>query len=268
MLDLVPLRGPRREVADRDQQPGLGRQGGQFTLPDVVAVAVGAARVRGDQQPRGLQVVEVAARSPPAADGLDGEHAGVVVDADVDPAAIVGKVIDPIRDRLLHLRAAEEEAVVLDLNGFALRAPLPSGHRQPTQLFPLLGVHADHRLASGLMVLDLGMDVVELGVPIWMLGALERLDVRLQAEPRRSQQPPHRRSRHRVPLLGELLGQMPQRLRRPPQRGLRVTPLVRLDQPQQCAQDRRVVVLGTPTTTARRAHAPVRPGRGTGFQFS
>jgi hypothetical protein len=83
------------------------------------------------------------------------------------------------------------------------------------------------------VVLDLLVEVAELGIPIRVLGALERLDVGLQAEPLPLQQSAHRRGGDRVPLPGQLLGQVPQRLRRPPQRRFRITPLVRLDQRQQ-----------------------------------
>ena len=75
-------------------------------------------------------------------------------------------------------------------------------------MFPFLGVHADHRLASGLVLVDLVMDVAELRISIRVLGSLQRLGVRLQAEARRPKQPAHRGGGHRVPLLGKLFGQM------------------------------------------------------------
>jgi len=77
----------------------------------------------------------------------------------------------------------KKQVVVFDLDGLAGGAPLPTSHGQTPQLFALLGVHADHRLAVGLMVLDLLVEVAELGIPIGVLGALEGLDVGLQAEP-------------------------------------------------------------------------------------
>src|SRR5438045_1155299 len=101
VLDLVPLRGARREVTYRDRQLGLRRQRGQLTLPYPIAVAVGAARIRGDQQTGGLRVVEAAAHFPPTADRLDREHRGVVVDPDVDPTGVAGDVVDAVRDGLL-----------------------------------------------------------------------------------------------------------------------------------------------------------------------
>ena len=77
----------------------------------------------------------------------------------------------------------KKQVVVFDLDGLALGAPLPPRHGQTPQLFALVGVHADHRLAVGLVVLDLFVEVAELGIPIGVLGAFERLDVGLQAEP-------------------------------------------------------------------------------------
>jgi len=177
-------------------------------------------------------VVLLATGPPPAADGLHRENRGVVVGADVHPAGIAGDVIDPVRDRLLHLRPGEE-GMILDLHGLALGPPLPPGHRQPPQLLPLLGVHADHRLPARLVVFVLLVDVAELGISVTVLGTLQRLGIGLQAETGRPQQPPRRRSRDRVPLPGQLGGQVPQRLGRPPQRRLRVTALIRLDQRQQ-----------------------------------
>ena len=81
VLDPVPFRCPRREVAHRDREPRLQREGGELGLPRAGAVAVGAARVRGDQQPPGPWVGSPARRVPPAADRFDGERGGVVVGA-------------------------------------------------------------------------------------------------------------------------------------------------------------------------------------------
>jgi hypothetical protein len=91
-----------------------------------------------------------------------------------------------------------------------------TSHGQSPQLFALLGIHADHRLAVGLVVLDLLVEVAELCIPVGVGGALERLDVGLQTEPFPLQQSAHRRGGDRVPPPGQLLGQVPQRLGRPP----------------------------------------------------
>lgn len=49
VLDLVPLRRARRQVADRDDQPGFRGQTGEVEFPGPGAVAVGPARIGGDQ---------------------------------------------------------------------------------------------------------------------------------------------------------------------------------------------------------------------------
>jgi hypothetical protein len=53
-------------MAYGDRQPGLLRQRGQLGLPRPGAVAVGAAGVRGAQQPPGGPVLAAAGRRPPA----------------------------------------------------------------------------------------------------------------------------------------------------------------------------------------------------------
>ena len=103
------------------------------------------------------------------------------------------------------------------------------------------------------MVLDLFVEVAELGIPIGVLGAFEGLGVGLQAEPFPLQQSAHRRGRDRMALPGELLGQVPQRLGRPPQRRHRIATLVRLHQPQQGWDESRVLPggrLASPTWPA------------------
>jgi hypothetical protein len=89
---VLRLRGSHPAVPDADVNAG-----DQPTHAPLVAVAVGAASVRVDQQPRRGRVVEVAARPPlrgrsarrsrrtPARDRLDREHGSVMVDVMVDP---------------------------------------------------------------------------------------------------------------------------------------------------------------------------------------
>ena len=97
MLDLVPLAGAGRQVADRDGQLEFVGQLLQLDLPQPHAIAVAAAAVGGDHQPLGVGIALLAHRPPPAADRVDGEAGGVVIDADADPADIVGDVVDAVR---------------------------------------------------------------------------------------------------------------------------------------------------------------------------
>jgi hypothetical protein len=161
----------------------------------------------------------------------------------------------------------KKQVVVFDLDRLTPGAPLPTGHGQPAQLFALLGVHADHRLAVGLVVLDLLVEVAELGIPVGVLGALEGLGVGLQAEPFPPQQSAHRRGGDRMALPGELLGQVPQRLGCPPQRRFRVTALVRLDQRQQGWDEIRVLLSGGLAAPTWPADAAGREGLLAGLQL-
>jgi len=66
-----------------------------------------------------------------------------------------------------------------------------------------------------------------------MLLSFQGLGVGLQTEPLLTQQPAHRRRRHRMARPRQLPGQVPQRLDRPAQRRDRIPALIRLHQRQQ-----------------------------------
>src|SRR6516164_5383071 len=90
--------GAGREVADHDVQAGLAGQLAQAGLPGPGPVAVRSAGIGGDQQHPGTGVVVPAAGGPPAAQGLDRELGGVVIDPDADPPGVTGQVIYPVRN--------------------------------------------------------------------------------------------------------------------------------------------------------------------------
>jgi len=122
VLDLVPLAGPRRQVAHRDHEPGLGGQRSEFGFPGPGAVPVRAASVGGDQQPGGAGVDGVAGGSPPRADGVDREGGGVVVGADADPSGVRGQFVDPVGVGLAQFLV--DEVVDFDWLRRPGRAPL------------------------------------------------------------------------------------------------------------------------------------------------
>src|SRR5208337_4797270 len=64
----------------------------------------------------------------------------------------------------------------------ALATPLASGILEVADEFLFLGVDRDHCLAFGQGAADLGVDVGELGIAIWMAVALAGLAVGLKAE--------------------------------------------------------------------------------------
>ncbi len=255
MPDLVPLRRPRREVAAGDLQPGLRRQRGQLGLPRPGAVAVGAARIRGDQQPPDQGVVAAPGRLPPAADRFDGEGRGVMVGADRHPAGVRGQVIDAVRHRLAH--AVPREVVGPGRRRLTLGPPFPARVLELADQLFLLGVHADHRIAGGLVSLDLLDDVPELRVPVRVPPALDGLGVALQAEPLGPQQVTHGVGADPVTLAGELGRQVAGRLGCPPQRRHRITPLLRFHQGQQRRAQTRIQIGGLLAAAAR----PARPAQ-------
>jgi hypothetical protein len=83
-------------------------------------------------------------------------------------------------------------------------------------------------------------------------------EVPCRENPSASGQRGHRVRAHRVPLAGQLGGQLPGGLHRPAQRGLRVPTLIRLDQRQQ-GRDQTRIALAQPL--AARTHRPHPVGR-------
>jgi hypothetical protein len=77
------------------------------------------------------------------------------------------------------------------------------------------------------------VEIAELGIPVGMLSTLDRFGIALQAETLSTQQIGHRVRADAMPLAGQLGGQPPGRLDRPPQRRHRITTLIRFDQRQQ-----------------------------------
>ena len=80
------------------------------------------------------------------------------------------------------------------------------------------------------MVGDLHGEVAELGIAVGVLCAFDDLRVALQAEPHLTQHPRYRSIRDRMPLAGQLLGQVTGRLRGPHQRRHRVPTSLRVHQ--------------------------------------
>jgi hypothetical protein len=106
--------------------------------------------------------------------------------------------------------------------------------------------------------LDLAVAVPKLRVAVRVAGALGGPRGALQREPLGLQQRGHRVRADRVPLPGQLGGQLPGGLHRPAQRGLRVPTLIRLDQRQQ-GRDQARIALAQPL--AARTHRPHPVGR-------
>ena len=190
-----------------------------------------------------------------------------MIGADVHPATVVGQIVDAEGYRHVDVGADEVEAVVLHLYRITSGTPLPPRVRQLPQLFLLLGIDADHRLTTGLVLFDLLVDVAELCIPVGVLPALQSLGTGLQAEALPLQQPADSRSGDRVPLPGQLLCEIAQGLGGPAQRRHRITPLVRLHQLQQRRDQTRILCLAGLAATSGAPDAAARQRILTGLQL-
>lgn len=232
------------------------RASSSFQLPGPGAIAVGAARVGGDQQPWRLRVGSLALSVPPAADRLDRERRGVVIGADVDPAGVRRDVVDPVGDGLVQLRVSE--VMHVHRHRLTCRPPLAAAVLEVSDELLLLGVHADHWLATVPVPTGLLVEIAELGVAVRVLTALDRLDVGLQAEAFVPQQAGDGVGADAVPGPGQLSCKRAGGLHRPPQRRHRVTPYIRLNQRQQCWQQPRIQIRHSFAAPARTPHPPQR----------
>src|SRR5665213_2995117 len=249
VLDPVPLRRSRRQVADVDLKPGLLREGLQLDLPQSDAVAVGPAAVGGDLQAGGVRVAHLAEVLPPPADRVDRELRSVVIDPDVHPALIRGDVIDAIRARFTELLVLE--VVHADQLGLALGAPFPPGVLEIADQLLLFAVDRDDRLTVLQRLAAGRVDPPELQITIGMLAALTGLHVRLQAVPSGTQQ---LRDRHVLDLMTELAqptSKMAHTLRCPQQQRLRITTTILVHQPLQIDQQPRIALAQRPAPTTR-----------------
>jgi len=161
-----------------------------------------------------------------------------VVDAHVDPARVLGEVVDAVGDRLAELFVFE--VVHADRDRRALRAQLAPAVFEVADQRLLFGVDADHRLALIDRRLDGGVDVLKLRVAVWMLAALADLGVGLQAVAQPAQQPRDRLVRDAMAERAQRVGELAHALGRPAQRLLGIAAAIRVDQSLQIADQRRV----------------------------
>ena len=87
---------------------------------------------------------------------------------------------------------------------------------------------------------DLLVQITELGVPVGMLLAFQDLGVALQTESQIGEHPGHRSVTDLMPELGQRIGQVPRRLRRPDQQRHRVPASLRLHESPELQQQSRI----------------------------
>src|SRR6202040_4111565 len=124
VLDLVPLAGAWRKVADGDVDAELVGQALELALPQPQARTVAAAAISGDHELFGLRIAKAADVLPPATDSLHGKGCRVVIHPDADPSVVRGEVIDAVGHRSAQL--LDQEVVAPHRFRLALRPPLPA----------------------------------------------------------------------------------------------------------------------------------------------
>src|SRR6516165_3957473 len=192
---------------------------------------------------------------PPAADRLDGESGGVMICADTHPALVVVDVVDAIGNGTAKLRVYE--VVDVDELRASLTTPFLAGILEIAHQLLLLRVDRDHRLVGFQEGGRLVCDVLELRVAVDVLLPFLGLAVRLQTIAQIVQKLAHQRTRHLVPLPGQLLHEIAQAACRPQKRRHRVASRRGRDQSLQVLLQRRILVdLALASGTKAGAPAP------------
>ena len=186
-----------------------------------------------------MRIAGAADLLPPAANAMDGEGCGIVVDPEVDPARIGGEIIDAVWHRATEF--LDQEVMHPDPFGIARRPIFPTAILEVADQFLLLRIDRDHRLVLGQRRAHRCIDVLELRVPIRVAVALARLAIALQAETHAIKQVAHQRMAHLMTFCLKFMGQTPQALARPAQRRLRIAACARLNQCAKIAQQRRIL---------------------------
>src|SRR5208337_1690491 len=115
--------------------------------------AIAAAAIGVDHQTTGRRIRFRTHRLPPAANSVDRKSRRIMIDPDADPADILARVVDAIRNSLALFRV--DEIVNLDFLWRSLGEPLTPVVFVVSDEFLLLGVDGNHRIAARLERLDL-----------------------------------------------------------------------------------------------------------------
>ena len=136
-----------------------------------------------------------------------------MIDPHTDPAGIGRLVIDAVGDDLTQVLLGE--VVDLHLLGLPLGVPLATAGAELADQFLLLGIDRHHRLSLSLKRLGPPVDVLELGIPVRVALAFERLAVGLETIVQGVEQPVDRAFANGMPAGLELGRQLGRTLTRP-----------------------------------------------------
>ena len=103
-----------------------------------------------------------------------------MIDPDIDPAFVSGNVVHPIGSSFTFF--LDDKVMNPHRLRIALRPERASCVFKVSNIFLLLCVDRNGWLAVTLKLFDERVDLLKLGVAIWMLAALACFGVRLQAE--------------------------------------------------------------------------------------
>jgi hypothetical protein len=201
MLDLVPFAGGRRQVANGDGQAGLISQMVHLLLPQQIAYPIGATPISYDQQFPTSGIQFAAHALPPASDAFDRKRCGLMIDPDVDEAAVVHQIIDAIRNGFL----VRNGRVIIDIHGRLLSFGLPFSPavlESADQLF-LLTINGNDWLAFGFKSFTGSIDVLKLGIAVGMRCSLKALLGGFEGKAPLGQHPSNSCLPNRIPLTSE-----------------------------------------------------------------
>ena len=220
MLNLVPLAGAGGKVADVDGNAQMRGQGLQGHLPQSATAPIAPATIRHDQKFTRLAMTFQAQLPPPPPDRFRRKLSGIVIDAHTDPPLILGEIINAVRNGFAQVFV--QKVMDPDFDRLTVRLPFASPVAKFTDQFLLFRVHRDRRLAALLKVLRRSIDVFKLRVAVWMICALSRFAIALQAITRCDQQSSHRAGTGGVPLFRQFTAQARRALASPAQGRLRI----------------------------------------------
>src|SRR6476646_378594 len=258
MLDLVPLRGPRRIVMDVERKPRLVGELLQLGLPEPHAGPVRAAAVRRDRQLFHARITRVPHALEPGADRCHGELGRVGRDPDTDKAFVGGDIVDAVRHDLaerLVLEVVDPHAMRIALGAIVGTAVLEAADE-----LLLLRVDRDDGLASRLGGNDMSVDVLELRVAIGMARAFVGLAIVLTREAELDELLLHRVGADRMAHLAQSLGELVHALRHPDQRAHGIAQRRRFDKASQRRNEPRVLLSHSLATGAAAANPTLRQG--------
>ena len=128
-----------------------------------------------------------------------------MIDPHADPRLVLGQIVDPIRTHAAEFR--DKEVVHQNLLRLACGTQLAASVLERTDQLLLLRVDGNARLSRPQLLLDRRIQVFKLCVTVRMVGALQRLLIRLQAVAHHVEQLSHHAMAGLVALRLELRGQ-------------------------------------------------------------